>query len=416
MAINNFIDRINIGNSANEIAIGSSAYGVCDTGAANAVKAVNIPGFALNTGTTIHVKFTHANTASNPALNVSNTGAINIVQYDTTPAGITDITTGWQDGAILTLTYDGTSWVRDQGYNTDSLLWTYALQTTHPLPLIGASDINTLGNVPTIASGSTPIYGVVPSNGNLQATINPSTGELSVPGGITANIIGNSATATKFNSARTISLLGDIIGSASSDGENGWSINTTLNITVDIARGGTGVTSVNKYGILYGNSDQDAYASTSTGDAGLVIIGGGTSAAPNWYEGLILSGAGTTASPYLATFGGDISIGGGLTLGDSTNWGDEYTPIYWNNGVPGKVTTILRESFTLGTSTMSTAATVSTTITNNTSANSRVIQIVVTDGFSNLHSVIEWQLNSSNQIQLSATTQKVVSGYILYIK
>ena len=186
--------------------------------------------------------------------------------------------------------------------------------------------------------------------------------------------------------------------------------------TINILYGGTGATSVNKYGILYGNSNQDAYASTSTGDAGLVIIGGGTSAAPNWYEGLTLSGAGTVASPYLATFGGDISIGGGLTLGDSTNWGDEYTPIYWNNGVPGKVTTILRESFTLGTSTMSSAGTVTTTITNNTSANSRVVQIVVTDGFSNLHSVIEWQLNSSNQIQLSATTQKVVSGYILYIK
>jgi len=137
--------------------------------------------------------------------------------------------------------------------------------------------------------------------------------------------------------------------------------------------GGTGATSVNKYGILYGNSNQDAYASTSTGDVGLVIIGGGTSAAPNWYEGLTLSGAGTVASPYLATFGGDISIGGGLTLGDSTNWGDEYTPIYWNNGVPGKVTTILRESFTLGTSTMSSAGTVTTTITNNTSANSRVV-------------------------------------------
>ena len=105
-----------------------------------------------------------------------------------------------------------------------------------------------------------------------------------------------------------------------------------------------------------------------------------------------------------------------LYVGTADSYGDAYTPIYWNDGVPSKATTILKENFTLGTSSMSAAATVTTTISNNTSADSRVIQIVVTDGMSNLHSVIQWQINSSNQIQLSATTQKVVSGYILYIK
>ena len=38
----------------------------------------------------------------------------------------------------------------------------------------------------------------------------------------------NAVSATKFNSARTIALTGDVTGSASSDGTNGWSISTTV--------------------------------------------------------------------------------------------------------------------------------------------------------------------------------------------
>ena len=120
MAINNFIDRIKIGNSEGEIAIGSSAYGECSTAAGTKAKTVDIPGFALNKGTTIHVKFIHANTASDPTLNVSNTGDIPLRQYGTTAMGGTASTTGWNDNAVLTLTYDGSGWIRDQGYNTNS--------------------------------------------------------------------------------------------------------------------------------------------------------------------------------------------------------------------------------------------------------------------------------------------------------
>jgi len=75
-------------------------------------------GFSLETGVTIHVKFTNANTASSPTLAVkysssSTTTAKPIVQYGTTAAGTAEDTTGWKAGAVLTLTYDGTSWVRD---------------------------------------------------------------------------------------------------------------------------------------------------------------------------------------------------------------------------------------------------------------------------------------------------------------
>ena len=45
---------------------------------------------------------------------------------------------------------------------------------------------------------------------------------------ITGSVSGNAGTATKFSSARSIALTGNVTGSASSNGESGWSISTTI--------------------------------------------------------------------------------------------------------------------------------------------------------------------------------------------
>lgn len=62
----------------------------------------------------------------------------------------------------------------------------------------------------------TPVY-------NSDFTYDPSINTLRVHA-----ITGNAATASKFNSARTIKLTGNITGSTSSDGESGWNIATTI--------------------------------------------------------------------------------------------------------------------------------------------------------------------------------------------
>ena len=93
--------------------IASTAYAICETAAATATKVATIQGnheFHLIPGVTIHVKFTYSNTASNPTLNVNSTGAIPIMRYGTT-AVTTSVQGSWADGAIITLTYDGASWV-----------------------------------------------------------------------------------------------------------------------------------------------------------------------------------------------------------------------------------------------------------------------------------------------------------------
>ena len=99
-----------------------------------------------------------------------------------------------------------------------------------------------------------------------------------------------------------------------------------------------------------------------------------------------------------------------MYIGSNSSYGDAYTPIYWNNGVPATVTTIQKATFSLTTSNSGVA-----TINTNTASTSRVIQIVVDSGFSYLKSTVNWAINS-DAIQISATVDGTVGGYILYIK
>ena len=58
-------------------------YGICSTNSSIACKTVNVgEGFELKDGTTITVMFEHTNTASNPSLNVNDTGGRNIFYAD----------------------------------------------------------------------------------------------------------------------------------------------------------------------------------------------------------------------------------------------------------------------------------------------------------------------------------------------
>ncbi len=117
--VDGYIGKLNPGNGT-EYAIGSTAYGYCETAAATAAKAVDMTGFTLFTGATVHIKFKYANSASNPTLNVNGTGAKPIYQYGTTAASTSAATTGWQAGSVLVLTYDGAGWIMNKGYNTDA--------------------------------------------------------------------------------------------------------------------------------------------------------------------------------------------------------------------------------------------------------------------------------------------------------
>ena len=82
-------------------------YGTCSTAAGTAAKAVSVPGnnFALESGARVVVKFTTTNTAANPTLNVSSTGAKAIVSKGSAIKPDQLAAKG-----IYEFLYDGTNW------------------------------------------------------------------------------------------------------------------------------------------------------------------------------------------------------------------------------------------------------------------------------------------------------------------
>ncbi len=68
----------NIDALKEELAPSLKYYGTCSTAAGTRAKTVACPGFSLESGAAIIVKFTYTNTAANPTLNVNGTGAKSI--------------------------------------------------------------------------------------------------------------------------------------------------------------------------------------------------------------------------------------------------------------------------------------------------------------------------------------------------
>lgn len=274
----NIIERVHVAGTTYDIA--STAYAVCNSAAAEG-KTINIDGFSLVTGVTIHVKFVNANTNTNSTPTLTISGGDSAANN---PIPISGITT-WEAGAVLTLTYDGSNWVRDyvetvannitgsgtQNYltkfsgtniitngpalttsydsstavttshkflredgtwvvpkytsNVDTKLRVYLSTTSVELPLVGLNSGNATAAYASHTTGTKDVYGAIPSTVANRATINPSTGAIKAPGGL----IGNASTATNFATAKTIALTGNVTGSATGgNNDNGWNIATTI--------------------------------------------------------------------------------------------------------------------------------------------------------------------------------------------
>ena len=87
-------------------------YGECSTAAATAAKEVTLAdsmGFTLAKGSKVYVKFTNANAAASPTLNVNGTGAKNIYRYGST-APSSSASESWISGSVVPLMYDGSAW------------------------------------------------------------------------------------------------------------------------------------------------------------------------------------------------------------------------------------------------------------------------------------------------------------------
>ena len=81
-----------------------AAYGTCATAAATVAKTVSAANFRLFKGATISVKFSYANTAASPTMDVNGTGAKRIVDRYTNSA------VTWNAGDVISFVYSGTYW------------------------------------------------------------------------------------------------------------------------------------------------------------------------------------------------------------------------------------------------------------------------------------------------------------------
>lgn len=80
---------------------GKMLYGTCSTAAATAAKVATATGFELVSGTSVSIKFTYANTAASPTLNINSLGAKAVYVNGTRYAY-------WAAGSTVTFVYDGT--------------------------------------------------------------------------------------------------------------------------------------------------------------------------------------------------------------------------------------------------------------------------------------------------------------------
>lgn len=88
---------------------GQMLLATCGTAAATVAKVATLASgsLALKSGATVAIKFTYANSASSPTLNVANTGAKSIRLNG---AALTNSAYYWAAGAVVTFVYDGTYW------------------------------------------------------------------------------------------------------------------------------------------------------------------------------------------------------------------------------------------------------------------------------------------------------------------
>lgn len=122
------------------------SYAVCTTASATTAKTVSISRFSLATGSQVRVKFSNANTASAPTLNVGSTGAKRMSYKGNL---ITNANFSFDVNKIYTFTYDGTNWVIEGDWDSakkqDTLVSGTNIKTINGQSLLGSGDITVQG-------------------------------------------------------------------------------------------------------------------------------------------------------------------------------------------------------------------------------------------------------------------------------
>lgn len=224
--------------------IGSNLYGTCSTASDTAQKTVAMADFdVLVSGVTIHVQFTHKNTASNPTLKVGSTSAAAIKRNGATEGK-------WKDGSVISFTYDGTNWIQNDA-DDDGV--TYTISASGDTVTLTGSDGST--SSATVADNDTT-YGISISGNTLSLVEGGSGTQVTLPNdnttytiavsGHTLTLTPSSGTAQSVtlpddDTTYTLSKNGSTITLTGSDGSTSSVVDsdTTLQYTADAPDGTT---------------------------------------------------------------------------------------------------------------------------------------------------------------------------------
>lgn len=86
-------------------------YAVCSSSSSTVAKTASIVNFKLTFGTTVKIKFSYANSATSPTLNISSTGAKSIVYYVGSTVKTLTASDTWAAGETVEFVYNGSYWV-----------------------------------------------------------------------------------------------------------------------------------------------------------------------------------------------------------------------------------------------------------------------------------------------------------------
>lgn len=246
--------------------------GTSSTAAGTKAKAVTINGFSLSTNAFVLVKFSNANTASAPTLNVSNTGAKAI--YFNGAA----VPTGYLEAnKFYHFVYDGSHWVLTGDVDVRHLY----------LPLAGGTITGNLA-----VQGTTTLTGLLTANGGvttkvLSATDVTASGTLKVTGAttLTGALAANGGTTTTTLKATGTSTLAAV---------NATNISASGTLKV------TGATTLT--GALAANGGLTTTTIKATGTSTLAAVN-----ATN------ISASGTLSVTGTSTLTGKLTANGGVT-------------------------------------------------------------------------------------------------------
>ena len=286
-------------------------YGTCSSDSVTVNKVATLPNFILNNGARVAIKFTNANTANAPTLNINGTGNKNIY-HNNQP--LTGNNTKLVAGMVAILQYDGINW-NLLNANADVSAATAATPTTNGnigIATYAADNDKTSRDKAATPAGVAAQISGINLSGSYTSRLFTSSGSMTLPkaGPVFCILVGGGGGG---GGAPTDGIHPAQIGGS---GGSGACMNYVLwssandSLTVTIGGGGSAGTSTSTGG---GGGGGGGQTSVSVNGAGTIYAGGGGGGG-----GAGFVGTNTTANPAGGGGGGGGTHGNG-TAGDANS-------------------------------------------------------------------------------------------------